>query len=210
MANGITGLSGKNWMSGLYEKRVDLLMESLKNGGRAMTFEELKDKVNNELPGGTPMGEKAVKKAAYAVEHNIDVKSADDLWSVKLPTGGGARRWENEREKKRQAFASQSKSKKKYAQKLKKLGVKTLGIGRGWKKRKKTNPIEAITRVQAETSLESIFSNIADIPDEVRDGLTEMVQLLQKHKFCKVELSLGGAGNIVKLTPIAQEIVGRL
>ena len=206
-----TGFSGKNWMAELYEKRVGVLMDSLKNGGRGLTFEELKDKVNTEVPGGQPIGEKAIKKAVYATEHNISVKSAEDLWAVKLPTGGGARRWENEREKKRLAFSKQGDARSRYNKKLKKMGVKALGVGKGWKKkRKKTNPIEAITMVQAETSLTSILSNLSDIPSEFKEEMKKVEGLMQKHKFCKVELSIGSTGSVLKLVPVAQEIVGKL
>lgn len=127
MSNGVTGLSGKNWMSTLSNKRVELLLHDLKNGGRALTYDELKDKVNAELPGGIPMGIKSVKKAVYAVDAGIDVKDFTELWTVKMPSGGGAKKWEEKREKQRLSFLSDKKSHDKYNKKIKKLGVKTLG-----------------------------------------------------------------------------------
>lgn len=104
MANGVTGLSGKNWIKELSTQRVGFLVQELKNGGRGLTFEELKNMTAKKLPGGPIVGDKFVKKVVYGLDNGRDLKTMDDVREVLLPTGGGARTWERKREEARLAF----------------------------------------------------------------------------------------------------------
>jgi len=127
MANGVTGLSGKNWGEELANQRIDFLGTELKNGGRGLTFSELRDLTVEKVPGGPRMSEKLVKKVVYGVMTTGKVPmTAKSAWETLLPTGNGARKWEEEREKARLSFLSQKDSRARYSQKIKKLGVKTL------------------------------------------------------------------------------------
>ncbi len=206
-SSGVTGLKGKNWAVELANNRVDFLFKELKNGGQALTYEELKELVNKKVPGGQPMGEKTVKRAVFAVEHNIPVKSFDDLGTVKLPMGGGARKWEEEREKRRVEAETHphgvklcKRGHERTPENVNKNGACKLCqnlLQKGRKKKvmkakakRRMHPLEAITRAQ-ESSLDNISSSVNSLPAELHSWLKEdIAPLMEKHKLKSITLTL--------------------
>lgn len=199
----------------LADKRIAFLTAELKNGGRGHTFGELKEMALREIPGGQGLNEKIVQKLAYAMEQGIEPKTADEVWQVKLPWSRQMTKWMEDRERKRLSFLSTQKAKEKYNKKIKRLGVKSLKELDTEKpkvkkaKTKKMHPLEAITRAQ-ETSLDNILSSVNELPEELRDHLLHLKFQMEKHKFRKLEFTVGSDAAHLTLEPIAQPFYTKL
>lgn len=190
MANTVTGLKGKNWMSELVNKRVMWLSHQLQNGGRGLTFEELKSKVMKELPGGNDINEKLIKKVAYGVDNDRIPTTWEEAWNILLPTGQGTRIWEEKREKERIRFLNQQKSRQEYNDRQK-----------GHTKRRKTETHEAAK----ETTVSSIRQALVDLPEEVAEVVNQLKTVMKQHHYRKLELDLqeDGKANLA-LEPVPQ------
>ncbi len=179
------------WQKELSDKRVVFLAHELKNGGRGLTFPELRSLVRKKLPGGSGFQMSLIKKVAYAVDTNTPITSAEDAWKVKLPWARGMSIWMAKWEKQRIRFLGSKKAKKDYNERQKKLATD----------RKTTTKVAA-----KETSLESIREALTTkLPFEMTEMVNQLKVVMKQNHYRKLELDLqpDGKANLA-LEPMPQ------
>lgn len=92
----------------LQNKRFQELSHQMKNGGRALTSDQLHKLIVQKVPGGLNMDPRLVRKMVYSVMVlNKMPKSIHECWQVELPRG--RRVWEHNIAHMRKQFATQQK-----------------------------------------------------------------------------------------------------
>jgi hypothetical protein len=177
----ITGASGKDWAVAVGNKRVQFLVEELKNGGRGLTWQQLRDLTSEKIPGASTIAERVVKKIAYGIEKGIEPQTMKQARTIMLPAGPvNMKRWETAREEIRRSMASEKKARS-HAHK----------------------PVAVVEKEVEETSLETIRRDTTQLPDDVNKALDLLKAAALKYNYGSVTMSVhsGEAHVAIALPP---------
>lgn len=150
-----------------------------------MTFAELAALAQQNDGKAVPMKVLTVERIAYGMEHNLPVHTIEDVANVKLPNT--IYKWRADREKRRKAFVSQREARRRYNERQR------LGIGNihkpGYKAAANVAPAAPHVVPQA----------LGELPADLRQSITNVKELMKKHRYLTLEMSVSDDRTIVNL-----------
>lgn len=162
--------------------RIAFLSRELMNGGRALTFEELRDAAHAAHPGGFDMSPKLVQRVAFGVENGITPQNRSEASEVTLPNGREMTRWLEEREEKRVKILKKREANARWRE-------KTAAPKKPRKHAKHKNQTEKDLEA-VETTPENIRTVLSELPTMVSRCLDTLKGLMQDHQYSEVQATM--------------------